>query len=125
MIDCIGCSKYEAKIEQEWRPGQPVAGIFSYGTLNTAFDRMLTVAHWLEVHYPNLRLWREVDHEILTEFLADKQETCATSTMRTYLAELKKLVLLRLVGEKPSVDPVRPRLVSGNAQKHDTQKRVG
>lgn len=89
-IEQMGCSKYEAKVEQAWKPGQPVAGIFSYGTFNTVFNRAMTVAHWLEVHYPNLRLWREVDHEILTEFLAEKQETCATSTMRTYLAELEK-----------------------------------
>lgn len=90
MIDRIGCSKYEAKLEQEWKPGQPVAGIFSYGTFNTTFNRIMTVAHWLDVYYPEVRLWREVDQELLAEFLAEKQATCATGTLRTLLADLKK-----------------------------------
>jgi len=41
-------------------------------------------------------------------------------------AELIEIaVLLRLVGEEASVDPVRPRLVIGNAQRHDSRKRAG
>ena len=39
--------------------------------------------------------------------------------------KVKRLVLLRLVGEEASVDPVRPRLVIGNAQRHDSRKRAG
>jgi integrase len=36
-------------------------------------------------------LFREVDHEVVAEFLGEKAETCAPDTVRTLLATLKKL----------------------------------
>jgi integrase len=90
-IDRIGTSKYAAKQEQDWRPGEAVAGLFSHGYRNTVFDRAVTFTHWLREEYPAVRLFRDVDHEMTAEFLGEKAETCTPDTVRTLLATLKKL----------------------------------
>jgi integrase len=90
-IDQIGESKYQAKREQGWQPGEAVAGLFSHGYRNTVFDRAVTFTHWLREQYPAVRLFREVDHEMTAEFLGEKAETCTPDTVRTLLATLKKL----------------------------------
>lgn len=90
-IDCIGYSKYAAKQEQDWRPGEAVAGLFSHGYRNTVFDRAVTFTHWLREEYPTVRLFHDVDHEMTAEFLNEKTETCTPDTVRTMLATLKKL----------------------------------
>ena len=90
-IERIGTSKYAAKQEQDWRPGEAVAGLFSHGYRNTVFDRAITFTHWLREEYPTVRLFRDVDHEMTAEFLSEKAETCTPDTVRTLLATLKKL----------------------------------
>ena len=75
-IERIGTSKYAAKQEQDWRPGEAVAGLFSHGYRNTVFDRAVTFTHWLREEYPAVRLFRDVDHEMTAEFLSEKAETC-------------------------------------------------
>jgi integrase len=90
-IERIGYSKYAAKQEQDWRPGEAVAGLFSHGYRNTVFDRAVTFTHWLREEYPTVRLFRDVDHEMTAEFLGEKAETCTPDTVRTLLATLKKL----------------------------------
>ena len=90
-IDHIGESKYQAKREQDWQPGEAVAGLFSHGYRNTVFDRAVTFTHWLREQYPGVRLLRDVDHEMTAEFLGEKAETCTPDTIRTLLATLKKL----------------------------------
>jgi integrase len=90
-IDRISYSKYAAKQEQDWQPGEAVAGLFSHGYRNTVFDRAVTFTHWLREEYPDVRLFRDVDHEMTVEFLAEKAETCTPDTVRTLLATLKKL----------------------------------
>ncbi len=90
-IDQIGHSKYVAKQEQGWQPGQPVLGLYSHGYKNTVFDRAVTFTHWLREQYPTVRLFREVDREMTAEFLGEKAETCTPDTVRTLLATLKKL----------------------------------
>ena len=90
-IDHIGESKYAAKQEQDWQPGEAVAGLFSHGYRNTVFDRAVTFTHWLREQYPAVRLFREVDYEMTAEFLGEKAETCTPDTIRTLLATLKKL----------------------------------
>jgi integrase len=90
-IDHIGESKYQAKQDQDWQPGEAVAGLFSHGYRNTVFDRAVTFTNWLREEYPTVRLFREVDHEMTTEFLGEKTETCTPDTVRTLLATLKKL----------------------------------
>ena len=59
-IDRIGESKYRAKKAQGWRPGEAVAGLFSFDYKNTVFDRAITFTNWLGEHYPDLRLFQEV-----------------------------------------------------------------
>ena len=90
-IDYIGESKYQAKRERGWQPGEAVAGLFSHGYRNTVFDRAITFTHWLREQYPAVRLFREVDHEMTAEFLGEKAETCTPDTIRTLLSTLKKL----------------------------------
>ena len=90
-IDHRGESKYEATREQDWRPGEAVAGLFSYGYRHTVFDRAVTFTHWLREEYPTIRLFRDVDHEMTAEFLGEKAETCTPDTIRTLLSTLKKL----------------------------------
>jgi integrase len=90
-IERIGYSKYAAKQEQDWRPGEAVAGLFSHGYRNTVFDRAVAFTHWLREQYPTVRLFRDVDHEMTAEFLGEKAETCTPDTVRTLLATLKKL----------------------------------
>jgi integrase len=90
-IDRIGYSKYAAKQEQDWQPGEAVAGLFSHGYRNTVFDRAVTFTHWLHEEYPAVRLFRDVDHEMTAEFLSEKAATCTPDTVRTLLATLKKL----------------------------------
>ena len=90
-IDHLGESKYQAKREQGWQPGEAVAGLFSHGYRNTVFDRAVTFTHWLREQYPAVRLFREVDHEMTAEFLGEKAETCTSDTIRTLMATLKKL----------------------------------
>jgi len=91
VIDRIGHSKYVAKQEQGWQPGEAVAGLFSHGYRNTVFDRAVTFTHWLREQYPTVRSFREVDREMTAEFLGEKVETCTPDTVRTLLATLKKL----------------------------------
>jgi len=90
-IDCIGYSKYTAKQEQGWQPGEAVAGLYSHGYRNTVFDRAVTFTNWLREQYPTIRLFHEVDRELTAEFLGEKVETCTPDTVRTLLATLKKL----------------------------------
>ncbi len=90
-IDSIGHSKYAAKQEQGWQPGEAVAGLFSHGYRNTVFDRAITFTYWLREQYPAVQLFCEVDHEMTAEFLGEKAETCTQDTVRTLLATLKKL----------------------------------
>ncbi|NTU64018.1 MAG: hypothetical protein HGB05_11625 [Chloroflexi bacterium] len=90
-IEQIGESKYQAKREQNWQPGEAVTGLFSHGYRNTVFDRAVTFTNWLREEYPAVRLFREVDHEVTAEFLSEKAETCTPDTIRTLLATLKKL----------------------------------
>ena len=90
MIDCLGCSKYEAKQSQRWQPSQPVYGLYSYGYKNRAFDRMITFINWPRDQYPHVRLFRGVDNEITAENLNEKAETCTPDTLRTTLVTLKK-----------------------------------
>ncbi len=90
-IDQRGTSKHDAKQLQDYHPGQAVAGLFSDGYLNTVFDRALTLTHWIGLHYPELQRFREVDSELITEYLAEKTATCTSSTVRTTLACLRKL----------------------------------
>lgn len=90
-IEQIGESKYQAKREQDWQPGEAVAGLYSHGYRNTIFDRAVTFTHWLREQYPAVRLFREVDHEMTAEFLGEKAATCTPDTVRTLLATLKKL----------------------------------
>jgi len=90
-IDRLGHSKYAAKQEQGWQPGEAVAGLFSHGYRNTVFDRAVTFTHWLREQYPTVRIFREVDHEMTAEFLGEKAGTCTPDTVRTLLATLKKL----------------------------------
>ena len=90
-IDHLGESKYQAKQEQGWQPGEAVAGLFSHGYRNTVFDRAITFTNWLREQYPTVRLFREVDHEIVAEYLGEKAETCTPDTVRTLRATLKKL----------------------------------
>ena len=90
-IDCIGESKHEAKQAQGWKPGQAVHGIYSYGTRNTVFDRAMTLVHWVEEQYPDVRYLREIDQEIITEFIGEKLETCQPNTVKALLAALRKL----------------------------------
>ena len=84
VIDHLGESKYAAKQEQDWRPGQPVAGLFSYGYQDTVFDRAITFTNWLKAHYPQVRLFKDVDSEMTTEFLAEKTETCTRTLFAHY-----------------------------------------
>src|SRR5512147_913626 len=90
MIDSIGHSKYAAKQEQGWQPGEAVAGLYSHGYRNTVFDRAITFTHWLHEQYPAIRLFRDVDHEMTAEFLGEKAEMCTPDTVRALLATLKK-----------------------------------
>jgi hypothetical protein len=90
-IDHVGESKYRAKRQQEWQPGEAVAGLFSHGYRNTVFDRAITFTNRLHEQYPAVRLIRDVDHEMTAEFLGEKAETCTPDTIRTLLATLKKL----------------------------------
>ena len=48
-IDHIGESKYAAKQEQGWQPGEAVVGLFSHGYRNTVFDRAVTFTHLHEL----------------------------------------------------------------------------
>ena len=90
-IDCLGHSKYEAKQAQDWQPGQPVHGLYSFGYKNLVFDRAITFTNWLRDQYPDIRLFRDVDGEMTAEYLSEKAETCTPDTLRTALATLKKL----------------------------------
>ncbi len=90
-IDHIGHSKYAAKQAQGWTPGQAVNGLYSFGYKNPVFDQAITFTNWLREEYPDVRLFCDVDREIVAEYLGEKAETCTPDTMRTVLATFKKL----------------------------------
>ena len=90
-IDHIGHSKYAAKQEQDWTPGRAVNGVYSFGYKNLVFDQSITFTNWLREQYPEVRLFCDVDREIVAEYLGEKSATCTPDTMRTMLATLKKL----------------------------------
>jgi integrase len=90
-IDHIGHSKYAAKQEQDWTPGQAVKGLYSFGYKNLVFDQAITFTNWLREQYPEVRLFCEIDQEMIAEYLGEKAATCTPDTMRTALATLKKL----------------------------------
>jgi integrase len=90
-IDHIGHSKFAAKQEQEWLPGEAVKGLYSFGCKNLVFDHAITFTNWLREECPDIRLFSEVDREIVAEYLGEKAETCTPDTIRTTLATLKKL----------------------------------
>ena len=88
-INKQGESKHLAKQEQGWKRGQPVYGVFSGGTQNTVFDRAMTFANWLRENHPDIRLFREVDEEILIEFMAEKTVDCQPNTIQARSVTLK------------------------------------
>ena len=90
-IDHIGHSKFAAKQKQDWLPGQAVKGLYSFGYKNLVFDRAITFTNWLREEYPDVRLFSEVDREMMAEYLGEKAATCTPDTIRTMLATLKKL----------------------------------
>ena len=90
-IDKQGESKHLAKQEQGWKRGQPVYGVFSGGTQNTVFDRAMTFANWLTDNHLEIRLFRDLDEEIVIEFMAEKTATCQPNTIQALLAALRKL----------------------------------
>ena len=90
-IDHIGESKYAAKQAQGWKPGEAIEGIHSFGTFTTVFKRAITYKNWLVEEYPGLRFFEEIDHEMTTEYLNEKSETCQTETVQTIVATLRKL----------------------------------
>lgn len=90
-IDQIGESKYAAKQAQGWQPGELVAGVYSYETFNTVFKRAITYTNWLNEQYSAVRLFKDVDEEMTTEFLSEKLATCQPDTVQTLLAALRKL----------------------------------
>jgi len=90
-INHIGQSKHEAKQAQGCRPGKPVAGLYSFGYFNTVFDRAVTYTNWLEMEYPTVRMFREVDDEMTAEFLHEKDATYTPDSVRTLVACLRKL----------------------------------
>src|SRR5512147_2823050 len=85
-IDHIGHSKFAAKQEQDWLPGQAVRGLYSFGYKNLVFDHSITFTNWLRDEYPDVRLFCEVDREMVAEYLAEKVATCTPDTIRTMLA---------------------------------------
>jgi hypothetical protein len=88
---CVGASKYVAKQAQGWKPGEAVAGLYSFGTFKTVFRRAITYTNWLGVEYPVLRFFKNVDHEMTAEFLSEKAETCQADTVQTLVSTLRKL----------------------------------
>src|SRR5512139_652482 len=90
-IDHIGHSKFVAKQEQDWLPGQAVKGLYSFGYKNLVFDQAITFTNWLREEYSDVRLFCEVDREMVAEYLDEKAETCTPDTIRTMLATFKKL----------------------------------
>ena len=90
-IDHRGESKHLAKQAQDWKPGQPVYGIFSDGTQDTVFDRAMTFANWLKENYPDIKLFGDVDEEHLIEFMMWKTETCQSNTVKAMLSAIRKL----------------------------------
>ncbi len=90
-IDHIGHSKFVAKQKQDWIPGQAVKGLYSFGYKNLVFDQAMTFTNWLHEEYPDVRLFSEVDQEMVAEYLGEKAATCTPDTIRTMLATLKKL----------------------------------
>ena len=90
-IDHIGHSKYAAKQEQDWLPGQAVKGLYSFGYKNLVFDQAITFTNWLREEYPDVRLFCDVDQEMVAEYLSEKSATYTPDTTRTVLATLKKL----------------------------------
>jgi integrase len=90
-IDHIGHSKFAAKQAQDWLPGQAVKGLYSFGYKNLVFDQAITFTNWLQEEYPDVRLFSEVDREMVAEYLGEKVATCTPDTIRTLLATLKKL----------------------------------
>ena len=91
IIDRRDDSKHVAKLEQDWKPGQAVYGVFSDGTRNTVFDRAMTFANWLDDNHPDIRIFRQVDEDIVTEFMAEKTELCEPNTVKALLSALRKL----------------------------------
>lgn len=89
-IDQRGTPKHQAKQLHGYRPGQAVPGLFSDGYLNTVFDRLITLTDWIDAQYPNIRVFRQVDPGLITEYLAEKSQTCQAPTVRTILACLRK-----------------------------------
>jgi hypothetical protein len=87
----IGHSKFVAKQERDWLPGQAVKGLYSFGYKNLVFDQAITFTNWLRDEYSDVRLFSEVDREMVAEYLAEKAETCTPDTIRTTLATFKKL----------------------------------
>lgn len=90
-IDRRGESKHLAKQEQNWKPGDPVYGVFSDGTQNTVFDRAMTFANWLKEYHPDIKLFRDVDDEIVRDFMAEKTAECQPNTVQALLSALRKL----------------------------------
>jgi hypothetical protein len=90
-IDHIGHSKFAAKQEQNWLPSHAVKGLYSFGYKNLVFDQAITFTNWLREEYPDVRLFSEVDREMVAEYLGEKVATCTPDTIRTMLATLKKL----------------------------------
>lgn len=90
-INHIGESSHAAKRAQDWNPGMAVKGLYSYGTFNAVFDRAMTFTNWLDVKYPGLKLFRNVEREMTIEFLIEKSATCTPNTLQTLVAALRKL----------------------------------
>ena len=90
-INHIGESSHAAKRAQDWKPGMAVKGLYSYGTFNAVFDRAVTFTNWLDMRYPGLKIFLNVEREMTAEFLQEKSLMCTTNTLQALVAALRKL----------------------------------
>jgi len=89
-IDRRGESKHVIKKVFRIKPGQPVPGLFSYGTYNTVFDKTMTFLRWLSEHHPVVKTLSELTIEMTQEYIDELFRRGKAASAQTVLAALRK-----------------------------------
>lgn len=88
VINHIGEAADIARQVEARAPGNRVASINSYGVFNTVFDYAITYTNWLMEEYPDVRSFKDVDHEMTAEFLNEKSAANSPKIAQSLVAAL-------------------------------------
>ena len=85
---CPGVSKRQDKINGNYYPKSKV---YSYSERKALIATAKDFSHWIKTNYPQNKMMKTIDSQIVGQYLKSKQETCTTNTIKAIAHRLDKI----------------------------------